>query len=63
VRAAVESLRARLEPWEAPHTYLNFSEGRRPASAHFTEAAHHRLRKVKAAYDPLGVVRSNHPVW
>jgi hypothetical protein len=63
VRSAVEQLRARLEAWEAPHTYLNFSEGRRPASAHFVEAAHHRLRKVKAAYDPLGVVRSNHPVW
>ena len=29
VRSAVEGLRVRLEPWEAPHTYLNFSDGRR----------------------------------
>ena len=63
VRSAVVRLRKRLEPWQAKHTYLNFSEGRRPAETHFSQAAHHRLRKVKAAYDPLGVVRSNHPVW
>jgi hypothetical protein len=63
VRTAVQRLRVRLEPWEARHTYLNFSDGRRPAETHFSESAHHRLRKVKAAYDPLGVVRSNHPVW
>ncbi len=63
VRSAVDGLRIRLEPWEATHTYLNFSDGRRAAETHFSEAAHHRLRKVKAAYDPLGVVRSNHPVW
>jgi hypothetical protein len=63
VRAAVQRLRVRLEPWEARHTYLNFSDGRRPAETHFSESAHHRLRNVKAAYDPLGVVRSNHPVW
>ena len=61
VRSAVQRLRTRLEPWQAEHTYLNFSEGRRPAEAHFTEAAHHRLRKVKAAYDPRPRERHSNP--
>jgi hypothetical protein len=44
------------------HTYLNFAEGRRDAKTLWTEAAHRRLRRVKAAYDPENVIRSNHPL-
>jgi hypothetical protein len=62
VRAAVAGLRASLEPWEAPHTYLNFSDEPRDPSQHFTEAALHRLRRIKATVDPAAVIRSNHPV-
>jgi hypothetical protein len=62
VHAAAQHLRSTLEPWAAPHTYLNFSETRRDASTHFTEAAHHRLRRVKSAYDPQNVITSNHPL-
>jgi FAD/FMN-containing dehydrogenase len=61
-RAAAATLRAGLEPWAAPHTYLNFSETRRDASTHFTETAHRRLKRVKTTYDPQGVITSNHPL-
>ena len=62
VHAAARSVRSSLEPWAAPHTYLNFSETRRDASRHFTEAAHHRLKRVEAVYDPYGLITSNHPL-
>jgi hypothetical protein len=39
-----------------------FAEGRRDARTFWTEAAHHRLRRVKAAYDPGDLIRSNHPL-
>jgi hypothetical protein len=44
------------------HTYLNFAEGRRDANTLWTESAHRRVRRVKAAYDPENVIRSNHPL-
>jgi UDP-N-acetylenolpyruvoylglucosamine reductase len=62
VEASVHGLLAALEPWTAAHTYLNFAESRRPAKSLWTETAHHRLRRVKAAYDPQDVIRSNHPL-
>ena len=62
VQGAVRALRASLAPSAAPHSYLNFSEEQRDASAHFTQTALHRLRRIKATYDPAGVIRSNHPV-
>jgi FAD/FMN-containing dehydrogenase len=62
VQGAIGGLRASLEPWAAPHTYLNFSEEPRDGAQHFTETAHHRLRRIKATYDPANVIRSNHPV-
>jgi FAD/FMN-containing dehydrogenase len=60
--AAVHGLMDALEPWRHGHTYMNFAEGRRAASTLWTETAHHRLRRVKAAYDPGDVMRSNHPL-
>jgi hypothetical protein len=59
---AVHGLLETLEPWKHGHTYLNFAENRRDAKTLWTEAAHHRLRRVKAAYDPGDVIQSNHPV-
>ena len=61
VHATAQGLRARLEPWEAPHTYLNFSQTTRAASAHFGEALD-RLQRIKADYDPDDVIRSNAPL-
>ena len=59
---AVHDFVAKFEPWAHEHTYLNFAEGRRQAKTLWTESAHHRLRRVKAAYDPRNVIRSNHPL-
>lgn len=54
-------LLSRVEPWRAPVDYLNFAEHERPAERIFGERVH-RLRAVKNAVDPTGVIRSNHPV-
>jgi FAD/FMN-containing dehydrogenase len=62
VHATAQGLRSTLEPWAAAHTYLNFSESRRPGESHFTETAHHRLRRIKSAYDPQGLITGNHPL-
>jgi hypothetical protein len=61
VHATAQNLRARLEPWEAPHTYLNFSQTERDASTHFGTALE-RLLELKANYDPQDVIRSNAPL-
>jgi FAD/FMN-containing dehydrogenase len=62
--AAVEhsaaALRTALAPWESGHTYLNFAETRRSASTLWSETSYHRLRRIKAAVDPLNLIRSNH---
>jgi|tagenome__1003787_1003787.scaffolds.fasta_scaffold20973060_3 FAD/FMN-containing dehydrogenase len=60
--AAIHGLMEALEPWRHEHTYMNFAEGRRDARTLWTETAHHRLRRVKAAYDPGNLIRSNHPI-
>ena len=62
VRATVGAVRAALAPWEADHTYMNFAESRRDAKTLFSEQAYHRLRRIKAAYDPAVLFRSNHPI-
>ena len=51
-----------IEPWLAGHTYLNFAEGRRDPRTLWTEAAYHRLRRIKVTVDPHDVIRSNHPL-
>ena len=60
VEASTRALLESLEAYRAPHTYLNFAETKRDARELFTEAAYHRLRRVKATYDPENVIRSNH---
>src|SRR4051794_5907111 len=60
--AAVHGFTEALEPWLHAHTYMNFAEGRRDARTLWTETAHHRLKRVKARYDPDNLIRSNHPL-
>jgi FAD/FMN-containing dehydrogenase len=62
VHAIVSDLMEALEPWQSGHTYMNFAESRRDARTLWTEAAHRRLKRIKAAVDPDGVIRSNHPL-
>jgi hypothetical protein len=62
VERHVAKLQAALAPWEAERAYFNFASKRLAPEAFFTETARHRLRRVKAAYDPQDVVRSNQPL-
>ena len=62
LEAAVHGYMDALEPWASGHTYLNFAEGRRDPKTLWTEAAYRRLRRIKDAYDPENVIRSNHPL-
>ena len=51
-----------LQPVTAAEAYLNFADTQRNPESFWTPEAYLRLRKVKAAYDPHDVIRSNHPV-
>jgi FAD/FMN-containing dehydrogenase len=59
--ASLGRLLSRVEPWRAELDYLNFAEHERPAERLFGDRLP-RLRAVKDAVDPTGVIRSNHPV-
>jgi FAD binding domain/Berberine and berberine like len=59
--ASLGRLLSRVEPWRAEVDYLNFVEHERPAERLFGDRVD-RLRAVKNAVDPTGVIRSNHPV-
>lgn len=59
--ASLGRLFSRIEPWRAPVEYLNFAEHARSAEQLWGERVH-RLRAVKLAVDPEGLIRSNHPV-
>jgi hypothetical protein len=61
--ASLGRLFSQIEPWRAPVEYLNFAERAVPASRIFGDDGRlARLRAVKQAVDPTGVIRSNHPV-
>ena len=62
VAQAIHAFMTALEPWQAGHTYMNFAEGRRDPLTLWTEAAHRRLKRIKAQVDPENVIRSNHPL-
>ncbi|MCD2441376.1 FAD-binding oxidoreductase [Agromyces sp. SYSU K20354] len=59
--ASLGRLLSRIEPWRAPLDYLNFAEHELAAERMFGDRLE-RLRAVKHAVDPTGVMRSNHPV-
>jgi FAD/FMN-containing dehydrogenase len=48
-----------LQPWANGKAYLNFAERARDASTGFTDQTWARLRRLRATYDPHGVL---HPV-
>ena len=53
---------AALRPWDAGTVYFNFTERLAAGRRLYPEHVEHRLRRVKATYDPSGLIRSNHPV-
>ncbi len=62
VSAHLDRLLPALQPWTARQRYLNLTETRDEQGAFWSEAAYHRLRRIKAAVDPEDLIRSNHPV-
>jgi len=62
MRGYIEVVKDAVEPWTAPHAYLNFADTRRDPATFWAEQAHRRLARIKQAVDPGGLVRSNHPV-
>lgn len=62
VSAAVDAVREALAPWAAERDYANFRETSVPAARLWPAGALDRLRAVKAAYDPKGVIRTAHPL-
>jgi FAD/FMN-containing dehydrogenase len=51
-----------LEPWRGGRSYMNFCESRTDCDRLFGVDGHARLRKLKAAVDPDGLFRANHPI-
>jgi FAD/FMN-containing dehydrogenase len=51
-----------LAYWDSGREYLNFAEHTTDVRRLWTIEAYHRLREVKAEYDPADMFRSNHPV-
>lgn len=62
VAADVAGLRAALAPWAADSDYRNFRDTDVPASAFHDPDDLARLRRIREAHDPDGVIRSNHPL-
>jgi FAD/FMN-containing dehydrogenase len=63
VRGQAQAVKDALAPWHASYDYYNFVETPAPASAVLPPEAFRRLQKIKAAYDPGGMIISAHPVW
>jgi hypothetical protein len=63
VRGHVQAVKDALAAWHARYDYYNFQETPASASAVLPHVSYHRLRKIKASYDPGQVVISAHPVW
>jgi hypothetical protein len=62
VRSAVDAVQTRLAPWSTGGCSLNFAQRHKAGTALFGADTYHRLRAIKALYDPRDVIRANHPV-
>ena len=62
VAAHAASLTAALGPWAADRGYFNYADTASTTGRFFADDVQARLRAVKAAVDPNGVIRSKHPV-
>src|SRR5436190_7715346 len=62
VSSAVTRAQTAVARWESERSYFNFSERAIDAARLYPPHTYHRLRKIKAAYDPNDVFLSNHPI-
>jgi hypothetical protein len=61
-QASADRLVDALAAWSTGRRYLNFTEASVAASSGYDTASFERLRRIRAAVDPVGVFRANHPV-
>ena len=61
-RQQLEMVRHALTPYDTGRQYLNFTEEETDPATFYRADAYRRLRAVKAAVDPDGVFRANHPI-
>ena len=54
--------RLALAPYDTGRQYLNFTEASTDPARFYRPDVFHRLRAVKAAYDPDNLFRANHPI-
>jgi FAD/FMN-containing dehydrogenase len=59
---ALERIAAALAPYDTGRQYLNFTEASTDPARFYRPDVFHRLRAVKAAYDPDNLFRANHPI-
>ena len=60
VRAALDAFGAGLAPWANGSGYLNFAESAVDAATLYGEDQYARLRAIRTAVDPDGVMHGNH---
>ncbi|MCL3861247.1 FAD-binding oxidoreductase [Actinotalea sp. K2] len=58
----VDRVTGALAPWATGGQYLNFVGGHVDVSSAYTPEAWDRLRRIRTALDPTGVLRANHEV-
>ena len=62
VERHIDTLIEALQPWDAGSVYFNFADRPTDANRLYPEHVEHRLRRVKAAYDPSGLIHSSHAI-
>lgn len=62
VERAIDLLLDALGPWDAGCRYPNFAERRVDTSDFYPAETIDSLRRIKAAFDPDDLIRSNHPI-
>lgn len=62
VRTALQRLRRAVSPWSSGRTVFNFLGPNGDVDRCWPPDLRRRLIKIKAAVDPFGTIRSNHPV-
>jgi FAD/FMN-containing dehydrogenase len=62
IEHSVETMLARLVPWDSGRRYLNFAESAMDPRSIFPEESYERLRQLRALHDPGELFAPNHPI-
>ena len=62
ITAALGEVKERMAPWASPKSQLNFAEAQPGTRDSFPDATADRLARIKADYDPEGLIVGNHAV-